>query len=212
MATRRSAKKATYKVNFKGVEAGGGGRLLPEDTYLFEIEDVEVKTGEDSGEPYFAFTLKVAEGEFEGTKAWDNFSLQPQALWKLRGLMETLEMEVIDGEMDLDPDEFAGMMVKGDVIHEDWKGKPKHRVNSYMAADAEAATVETKEAVSKGPKKKAAAPEPDPEPEWAKNQKVSFKDGKKTLSGKVISVTGQSVTVRVGSDEYEVESGDLEAA
>jgi len=202
----RSKKGNTIRVDFTGVEAGGGGRLLPEGTYLFEIKEVEQDTGADSGQPYLKFTLKVAEGDYVGTQAWDNFSLQPQALWKLRGLMETLEMEVIDGEMDIDPKEFIGILVNADILHEEYNGKPKHRVNSYTPVGAESkAEVRTE---STPAKKK---PAPVESSDWQKGQKVTFMDGKKKVAGKVISVDGKTVTVRAGTDEYEIDGGDLEA-
>lgn len=203
----RVKKASTIKVDFTGVEAGGGGRLLPEGTYLFEVEDVEPDVGADSGQPYLKFTLKVAEGDYANTKAWDNFSLQPQSLWKLRGLMETLEMEVIDGEMEIDPKEFVEMLVRAEVIHEEYQGKQKHRISSYLPANSET-KAEVKAAATPAKKKPAAA---EPEPGWQKGQKVTFMDGKKKLAGKVVSVEGDTVTVRVGTDEYEIDGGDLEA-
>src|SRR3990172_8523532 len=129
MATPKKSgkRKSTVQIDFTGVTSGGG-RLLPEERFKFEVEDVELKNSENSGEDYFAVTLSVVDGEYEGTKAWDNFSLQPQALWKLRGLLEVLEIDVPDGVMDFDSQDLVGTIVGADIIHEDYKGKPKHRV------------------------------------------------------------------------------------
>lgn len=213
MAKARKKSGRSVSVDFTGVDSGGGGRLLPEDTYLFEIKEIEEKEGESSGQPYLAFTLEVADGEFVKTRAWDNFSLQPQALWKLRGLLETIGMDVPDGSMDIDLDELIGVMVKADVIHEPWEGKQKHRINSYMPADAE--SVEEVKEVKATPKKvvKKKPPEEEEEAGWQKGDKVTFMDEKKKILGKVISVNDKGVvTVRSGSDEYEIDGTDLEAA
>lgn len=212
MATKRKAGKG-ITVDFTGVEAGGGGRLLPEDTYLFEIKEVEyIEESASSGQPYLKFILAVADGEFSGTRAWDNFSLQPQSLWKLRGLMETLGMDIVEGGMDIDPKEFEGILVKADVIHEEYQGKQKHRVNAYMPAESESiADTKASASTSSVKRKPAAAAEPAAAT-WSKKQKVSFMDGKKKVSGTIFDVKGDSITVQVGSDEYEVSADDLEAA
>ncbi len=206
MATRRKGKRM-ISVDFTGVEAGGG-RLLPEDTYQFEVEEVEEKEGEDSGQPYLAFTLKVTEGDYEGTKAWDNFSLQPQALWKLRGFMEAAGLETTDGPMEIDPEEFVGLIVTGAVIHEDYKGRQKHRIDGYQADDAPAKAVDEKAAKTTTVKRKTNGDAT----EWKVRQEVSFQEGKKTLTGKITEINDDQVTVRVGKEEYEMTLDDLSAA
>ena len=213
MATVKKGKKL-IKVDFTGVEAGG--RLLPEGQYLFELEDIEQKEGEESGKPYLQFELAVADGDFKGTKAWDNMSLQPQSLWKLRGFLEAAGFPTEDGAMQLDPDEMIGLMVNGDVFHEEYKGKTKHRIGSYSGVeDSTAAAAEEEEAPAPATsKKKKPAPPPDEDdaPTWAKKQKVAFMDGKKRLVGTITGIDGDAITVKVGEDEYEMGADDLESA
>lgn len=204
MSTKKKGKKV-LSVDFTDVEAGtGGGRLLPEDRYTFEVEDSEIDVGEESGKEYVKLTLVVQDGEFKGTKAWDNLSTQPKALWKLRGFMESAGLPTEDGAMDIDPDEFVGLIVQADVIHEDYKGKPKHRINGYAPAD------DTPAETTSTPKKKNPAAES--ESTWKIKQKVAFMDGKKRLEGVISKIDDDTITVRVGSDEYEMSASDLEAA
>lgn len=208
MATKKSSK--LIKVDFTGVEASGGGRLLPEGPLQLEVEEVEQREGEDSGKPYLAFTFTVSEGDYEGTKAWDNMSLQPQSLWKLRGFMEAAGLETVDGEMDIDPDELIGLNVMADIVHEEYKGKQKHRVAGYsMLEDSGAGGELSSSKPSSGPKKKAAAKDT---PDWKVKQKVAFQDGKKRLEGVITKIEDDTITVRAGKDEYEMASDDLEAA
>lgn len=212
--TRRS--KNTVKVDFTGVSAGGG-RVLPEDRYTFEVLDVSLETSDNSGSDYLAFELEVVEGEFQGTKAWDNMSLQPQALWKLRGFMEAAGLETEDGPMDIDPTDFVGVAVDADVIHEEYKGKTKHRVDTYYPVDGEGETeseeeTEAEEEPARKRRKKAEPePEGDEDEEWTVKQKVSFMDGKKKLNGTITEVGDGMATVKVGRDEYEVDFEDLTA-
>lgn len=208
MATRKG--KKLIKVDFTGVEAGQAGKLLPEGPTVFEVEDISQEVGEESEQPYLAVTLKVVEGEENaGTKAWDNFSLQPQALWKLRGFLDALGVETEDGPMDIDPDEILGLVVIGDVVHEEYRGKPKHRIAGYSPAEEEAEPEPKKGGAKKKVKKEEEA---EDEPDWKVKQKVTFKDGKKTLQGVISAIDGDTITVKVGKDEYEMTADDIEAA
>jgi len=197
-------------VDFTLVEGGGGSVLFPEGPQLFEVDEVTEEEGADSGQPYLAFVLKAADGKFEGKKAYDNFSLQPQALWKLRGLMEAAGLEVVDGEMEIDIDSFKGVVVIADVIHEDYKGKPKTRINGYSAAedtDTESAEVTKKKIL----RKPSNSEDTDDEPAFKVKSRVSFKDGKTKMEGVVTAIDGETYTVRVGRDEYEMGADDLTA-
>ena len=207
MATKKG--KRLIKVDFTGVSAEGGGRLLPEDVYSFEVMDITEEEGADSGQPYLQFEMQVVDGDFKGTKAWDNFSLQPQALWKLRGFLEAAGQETVEGPMSLDPDDMIGLIVTGEVFHEEYKGKTKHRIGSYIA-DSTAADPEPETKPASKLKKKAA-PAEDDDPEFKVKQKVAFKDGKKRYEGLITGIDGDAITVKVGADEYEMGAGDLEA-
>lgn len=209
-------------VDFTGVEAGSSGKLLPEGPTKFEIEEVTPEEGESSGKPYLKIALAVVDGEDNaGVKAWDNMSLQPQALWKLRGFLDAVGIETVDGEMDIDPDELQGLIVVGDVVHEEYQGKTKHRISGYSAVEDEETEKpkskkkkEEKEEATSSKKKvvKKAAEEEEEETEWKVKQKVTFKDGKKQMEGVITAIEDDEVTVRVGKDEYQMGLDDIEAA
>src|SRR5690606_38242185 len=96
--------------------------------YLLEVKEVTKETSSNSGEDYLAFVYKVAEGRHEGKTVYDNCSLQPQALWRLRGVLEALGEEVPDSEMDIDLDDLAGKQMMGTIEHEEYRNKPKARL------------------------------------------------------------------------------------
>src|SRR5690554_5581959 len=112
---RKSRKASGISVDFSETETN---LTLEEGSYILEIEEVEVKTSENSGADYLAFTFKVADGKFKGKKVWHNCSLQPQALFNLRGLLEALGYEVPQGPMELDPADLIGEQCAAEVAHE----------------------------------------------------------------------------------------------
>lgn len=201
--------KKLIKVDFTGVEAGSAGKLLPEGQTKFEVVDITEEEGQDSGQPYLAVTLEVVEGEDDaGVKAWDNFSLQPQALWKFRGFLDAAGITTEDGEMAIDPDELIGLVVIGDVVHEQYKEKMKHRIAGYSPVeeeDAQPAATTKKKIIKKAADEEEAT-------EWKVKQKVAFMDGKKRLEGVITAIDDDKITVKVGRDEYEMGPDDIEAA
>lgn len=204
VAKSKSKKKSVISVDFTGVSAEGGGRLLPEGPVKLELVDIEEKEGESSGQPYLSFTFEVPEGEeFAGTKAWDNMSLQPQSLWKLRGFLEAAGVATEDGPMDIDQDELIGLVVTGNIIHEDYKGKSKHRIDGYVDDEPAPASATSKK------KKSAAKAEAADESDFKVDQEVTFKDGKKTLTGTITEIDGDEITVTSGDDEYALAAEDL---
>lgn len=174
MATSRKARSAKkgIAVDFSDTETQA---VLPEGDYLLEVEDVEQKTSDNSGNDYLALTFKVAEGKFKGKKVWHNCSLQPQALFNLRGVLEALGFEVPQGSMELDPADLIGEKCGAAVAHEVYEGKKKARAVEFFSPDEldgdaegdeedeEEAPVTTKPA--KATKGKKAAPAPEPEDE-----------------------------------------------
>jgi len=128
MAKRRKKKSGrVVTVDMTGVESGG---VVPEGEWMCTIVEVEVKTGEDSGKKYLAFT-----GQTEKGKVFWNCSLQPQALFNLRSLLEACEIEVPDSEMELDLDELIDCEFVAVVSTEKREGKLRNKVDAYLSAE-----------------------------------------------------------------------------
>lgn len=255
-------KKAGWKVDFTGVESGG--KVLSEGRHLLQVDSIEEKEGESSGEPYLAVKFKVVSDKGSGTPVYDNFSLQPQSLWKLRGMLESMGVEV-DGEFEFTSDDLADHTVGAEIVHEEYQGKVKNRISGYFMADEfdDSDDEEDEEEEEEAPKAKASkkpaaaskakgkakdeeeedeeeeeddepAPkakakgkaaaskkkdedeeddEEDDAPEWKVKQRVSFKEGKKSLEGKIIEIDADEgmAVVKVGTEEYEVDFDELSA-
>lgn len=255
-------KKAGWKVDFTGVESGG--KVLSEGRHLLQVDSIEEKEGESSGEPYLAVKFKVVSDKGSGTPVYDNFSLQPQSLWKLRGMLESMGVEV-DGEFEFSAEDLSDYTVGAEVVHEEYQGKVKNRISGYFMADEfdDSDDEEDEEEEEEAPKAKASkkpaaaskakgkakdeeeedeeeeeddepAPkakakgkaaaskkkdedeeddEEDDAPEWKVKQRVSFKEGKKSLEGKIIEIDADEgmAVVKVGTEEYEVDFAELTA-
>ena len=228
MATNRKAsKKAGISVDFSDTESQAS---LPEGDFLFEVDEVEQKTSENSGNDYLSITFKVAEGEFKGKKVWHNCSLQPQALFNLRGVLEALGFEVPQGVMELDPADMIGESCGGTVQLEVYEGKKRPRIVEFFSADelseeaeeepakpaakaAKKAEPAEEPAAKPAAKKKAAKKEEPEEPSVEVGSKVTFTDDEgEELEGKVLSIDGDTATVKVGKEEWEISLDELTLA
>jgi len=218
MATRN--KKSTIQVDFSDTETQA---TLEEGDYVLEVDEVEQKKSE-AGNPYLSLSFKVAEGPFKGKKVYHNCSLQPQALFNLRGVLEALGFEVPQGVMDLDPADMVGEKCGASIVHEDYQGKTKARPAEFFPADevgeeAEPAKVTkvTKPVAEPEPPAKVTKKKARAAPAFAVGDKVTFTDDEGDEQAGVISaIEDDTYTVTTGKGktaaEWELELGDLTAA
>lgn len=233
-----SKKKAGLSVDFTGIVAGqGGGKRIEEGSYELEVVSCEIQEGSDSGEPYLKWVYKVVNDcKSKGGQVFDNTSLQPQALWRLRGILDALGVETEDGEFELLPDDYVGLSLNGEVENEEYDGKDRARLvrfgDEVEVSDSdeedEAPAPKAKAKAEPAPKAKAAPAkkakveeeaeaeeeeaEEEEEADWKVGQRVSFKDenGKKVI-GKVTEVQDGVCVVDVKGDEWEIDFEDLTA-
>ena len=239
LSKKPTGKKKSLRVDMSGVESGG--RNLPDGSYEFEIIESVVKESAE-GNQYISLKTKVASGSHKGATVYDNLSLLPQALWKLRSLLEALGYDIPDGEMDLDPSDLVGEKFHAEVTNEKYEGKDRPRISGYLhdsstseeeedeteeeeeteaeeeeeETETEEETEEEEEEEAPPPtsKKKTTAAKPATTSKFKPGMKVKFKDDKgKTVKATVMSVSGSSVTVEDSKgEEWEVDASELEAA
>ena len=133
MARKQKNNGRTINLDMEGVKSGGV--LLPEGDYIAEVSSVEAVESENSGKTYLKWELEIAEGKLKGSKVWHNTSLQPQALFNLKGVLISLGVEVPEGKMKLDLDELEGLQMGITIEHEEYDGKPKARIIETFPAD-----------------------------------------------------------------------------
>lgn len=228
---KKSAKKGGVSVDFTGVEAGGG-RAIPDGEYIAEVDEVTLETSSESGAQYLKWVFKVPEGKYKGVKIWDNTSLQPQALWRLRQLLEAMEVEVPDGAFDLELEEYVGNSIGLVIQNEKYQGKDKPRVVGYFIASEEESSEETEEEEGEteeeeteeeeteeeteeeeeeeeAPPPKASSKKKKGKPEIKAGMTVTFEDDGEEYTGKVIKIEDDVATVKVKKDEWEIAVNEL---
>lgn len=135
-ASSRGKQKDRVNVDFTDVESRV---LLPEGDYEVKVDNISLETSKDSGEDYLEWlfrTQNVDEDRYDGQPLYFNTSLQPQALWNLRSLLEALDVDVPNDKMDLVFEDILGLDMVAVVGHEMWDGKPRARLVDFMPIDA----------------------------------------------------------------------------
>ena len=133
----------TPKISFKDV----ANNVVDPGEYLCNFTGQKYEeASQSSGKPYIRadFTVRhLASDEtdvkFAGRKLFRNFSLQPQSLFALKGLMVALDCDPdIFEEEDLDITEALGELIGGEcvvtVTNEEYQGEPRARVGRIRAA------------------------------------------------------------------------------
>lgn len=223
MVVKKKGKKGGgVSVDMSGVESGG--RAVADGRYKAYPVECEEKEGESSGEPYLAFKWKITSKEAKNATLYDNCSLQPQALWRLKTLLEAMDMEVPDGVMEIDPDDLIGEdhEIEIEVTNEKYKGKNVPRISGFGGAPTEGESEdkdeeeeEEEEEEKPTPKKKVAGKADEKlgkSPKIKEGSKVKFTDDDDNeIKGTVTEIDGKTVKVEdKKGDEYELSIDDVE--
>jgi hypothetical protein len=125
------AGKNRVKVDFTGVETRV---LLPEGVYNAKVEEVTLEPND--GKPYLKWKFLTIDDDskLNDKPLYNNTSLQPQSLWVLGSLLDTLGVERPDGAMDIDLTELVGLELGLVVEHEDYQGKARAKVVDFTPA------------------------------------------------------------------------------
>lgn len=160
MALKKSSRrKGGATVNFSGVESGG--RKCPDGEYQAEITSAEVEEAK-SGNDMIVVKWKITEGKFKGTVLYDNVSLVPQALWKMKTLLEAIGID--PQEEDVAASEYASEMVEKTatilVTNETYEGEQRPKVTGYGTEGEAEGEAEEEEEEEEAPKKKSSKGKP----------------------------------------------------
>lgn len=219
MKKKSASKKGGTTVNFAGVESGG--RTCPDGEYTAEIMSAEIEES-SAGNPMIVAKWKVTVGKFKGTTLFDNISLVPQALWKLKTLLEALGIE--PEEEDKDASEYAEALLEqsGTIIvtNETYEGVQRPKVTGYGSAgeEEEAEEEETEEeeeeeappAKKKGAaKKKAAAADDDEDEEEADEEEEEEEEEPKVRNKKTVSKVKEGSRVKFDDGDGNIIKGTV---
>lgn len=115
-------------VNLDDIESGY--TTVPPGTYLLEVKSAKPTKSKSSSQPVIRWSYIVLEpSEFAGKVIPDSTSLKDEAMWKLKGLLEALEVGW--DEEGFDPDDAIGKEFVGVITIEQYEGKDVNRVSEY---------------------------------------------------------------------------------
>ena len=140
---RGRKKKGVISVDFDGVESGGRG--APDGSYRASPKKAEEKESE-AGNDMIVFQWKLIEGVTKGTKkgvgatVFDNMSLTPQALWRLKGMLEACGFDVPESSFDIDLESLCaedGPECIVEITNEEYEGRDRPRITGFFPLDTE---------------------------------------------------------------------------
>lgn len=103
----------------------------PVGTYSLEIAGVEQGEGNS-----LAWDFKITAGKYKGKEFRDYTNLEPQSLWRLRGLVEATGADIEDAELDLEYFEgLVGEKLSASVGYREYEGKEKLNVTYLLAGE-----------------------------------------------------------------------------
>jgi hypothetical protein len=169
---KKKRRSSSVSVDFTGVEASS--RTCEDGTYTATVQTVE-ETESQEGNPNLSWKWKIKNKKDNGAIIFDNTSLQPQALWRLRLLLEAIGEEIPDGEMDLNLEEYVGREARVEITNEKWEGKNRPRITGFLSLDSgevkdEEEGEEEEEEEEKPSKKKRPSKKDDEEEEEEKEE------------------------------------------
>jgi hypothetical protein len=106
---------------------------LPDGVYEGVIYDIQEKTAQSSGKPMLEVTYKL---DHSNRQVWQNLSLQPQALWKLKDWLANLgvESEKLTGAFEFEPRDLFGTRVSIKLSTRVFEGRKSNQVEEVQMA------------------------------------------------------------------------------
>jgi hypothetical protein len=102
--------------------------VLSEGVHIFRI--VNVEEGQKGNHPYLTWEFIVEEGSDEdGKLIWDITSLAPQSRFFLENFLDAVGAPT---EGRGSPTSLVGKRLRATVEHEEWNGRPRAQIKSYL--------------------------------------------------------------------------------
>lgn len=133
-AKRTARRSRIVSVDFEGVDVSGGRFRIPEDDYLMKVAEASQEESRE-GNDMIKWVFEGLEGKAKGKKFFVYTSLLPEALWKLRGLLEALGQDVPDSAYDIDLDELIDLELVCSVTDEEYENKMSSKVTDWQPAE-----------------------------------------------------------------------------
>jgi len=185
---------AKKKVDFTGVETY---QRASEGQHVAKIIEAKEAVSQGGGD-MIKVVYEIAKGPDKGCRVYENYPLQENSLWKLKGLLQSIGVKA-DGKVMLDISKMVGKSCIIEVFHEEYNGTLRGKIN------------ETRKLESK-PTQEAAADEEDfeDEEEDEEDEEEEVPAPKKKAAKKEEKKPTKKKPVVVEEDDEEDEDSDDE--
>jgi len=116
------------KLNMEGVESY---TRCPEGEWLAKLTKIEMGEVQGSGDDCLKARFEVIKGSAKGNTVFETFALSEKALWKLKSFLEAIGVKST-GKFTLDLDKLEGKICIIDVIHDEYNGTKRAKINAYI--------------------------------------------------------------------------------
>ena len=115
------------KVNLKDIPSND----LPTGILRMRVDEATVQNSKSTpgAEVINVEFIVMTAGDYHNRHSWDNFSLQPQALWRLRDFVEACG--VFPGPDGFRTEELIGKVVDVSLEEEEYQGRKRGKHKSY---------------------------------------------------------------------------------
>lgn len=217
-------KRKTITIDMEGVESGG--RKVDDGDYIAVIHECKLAKSKEDND-MLKVQWKITSKTAKGAIVFDNVSLLPQALWRLKTILECIGEEVPDGALELDPSDLEGKEARIEITNEKYEGKNQPKITGFGSLEdkgseeeeepeeevEEEAEEEEEEEPKKTGKKIGKADARVGKPKFRVGHKVKFTDeDEKPHKGTIIELDDDTAKVEdVKGEEWEIDISELEA-
>jgi hypothetical protein len=124
-----NSKSHVIEINMENVESS---TLFEPGNYRAEVKGVTEKTSQ-SGNQMLVWVFKVYDTDSSATcNIYHNTSLQPQALFNLKNVLIALGVDVPNGTMEIDLNDYPGATCGVTLDQETYNQKTKNKITAFF--------------------------------------------------------------------------------
>lgn len=121
------------------------GSYIDPGRYSAKITNVEERTSEKSGNTYLLIRLVISEGQFAGHSIIDRVMTSGKAIFRAVNLLNALGVDLSEkiaakASVNFDTSAFIGKAVRVEVEDNEYDGKTRSQVKTYLAKSQSAAS------------------------------------------------------------------------
>jgi hypothetical protein len=120
-------------LNFDGVE-GHEFMVVPAGIYNATVDTSQTELLQSqSGNNYLTIRFVITDGEYQGVKVMERFSLQHKALWKLKMLLKAVGYPIPSGQFPFNAATIHGRPVRIKVSVGTYEGRERNRIEAFAS-------------------------------------------------------------------------------